>query len=82
MSIFSPARPAGPARARPAHEPYWAGVGRDLEAREVFLARAWAEMLFLVILHYKMHGRPTPSQGRAKPGPKTEARHIPWDGHG
>jgi hypothetical protein len=26
----------GPARARPAHEPYWTGVGRDLEARENF----------------------------------------------
>jgi hypothetical protein len=27
-----------PARARPAHEPYWTGVGRDLEAREnIFL---------------------------------------------
>jgi hypothetical protein len=31
-----PTRPAGPARARPAHESYWTGVGRDLEAREIF----------------------------------------------
>jgi hypothetical protein len=31
-----PTGPAGPARARPAHEPYWMGVGRDLEAREIF----------------------------------------------
>jgi hypothetical protein len=29
-----------PARARPAHELYWAGVGRDLEAREIFF---WSE---------------------------------------
>jgi hypothetical protein len=27
---------ARPGRARPAHEPYWMGVGRDLEARENF----------------------------------------------
>jgi hypothetical protein len=27
----------GPARARSAHEPYWTGVGRDLEARDFFL---------------------------------------------
>jgi hypothetical protein len=31
-----PAWPAGPARTRPAHEPYWTGVGRDLEARDFF----------------------------------------------
>jgi hypothetical protein len=47
-----------PARARPAHEPYWTGVGKDLEAREFFFARARLEMLFLVVLHYKMCGRP------------------------
>jgi hypothetical protein len=54
-----------------------AGVGRDLEAREFFFVRARPEMMFLVLLHYKMCGRPAP-----KPGPKTEARHVPWDGHG
>jgi hypothetical protein len=41
LSILSLARPGpqarpGPARARPAHEPYWTGVGRDLEARKIF----------------------------------------------
>jgi hypothetical protein len=29
-----------PASARPAHEPYWTGVGRDLKAREIFF---WPE---------------------------------------
>jgi hypothetical protein len=52
LSILSP----GPARAKPTHEPYWAGMGRDLEAREFFLVRAWLEMLFLIVLHYKMRG--------------------------
>jgi hypothetical protein len=37
LSILSSAQPGPiPARARPAHELYWAGVGRDLEAREIF----------------------------------------------
>jgi hypothetical protein len=42
LSILSPARRPGPglARARPAHEPCWAAVGRDLEAREFFF---WPE---------------------------------------
>jgi hypothetical protein len=57
-------------------------VGRDLEAREFFLSRAWPEMLFLVTLHYKMRGRPAQARARPEPGPKTEARHVPWDGHG
>jgi hypothetical protein len=38
-----------PVPTRPAHEPYWTGVGRDLEAREFFLpflGRARSEMLF------------------------------------
>jgi hypothetical protein len=26
----------GPAHAGPAHEPYWTGVGKDLEARKIF----------------------------------------------
>jgi hypothetical protein len=37
---LGPTRPAGPTRARPAHEPYWTGMGRDLEARENFF---WPE---------------------------------------
>jgi hypothetical protein len=49
-------------------------VGRDLEAREIFLARARPEILFLVVLHYKMRGRP-------EPDPKIEARCIQWNGH-
>jgi hypothetical protein len=50
-------------------------VGRDLEAREIFLARARPEILFLVVLHYKMRGRP-------EPDPKIEIRCIQWNGHG
>jgi hypothetical protein len=67
LSILSPARRPGPgpARARPAHEPYRTGVGRDLEARKIFLARARPEMMFLVVLHYKMRGRL--AQARAQP---------------
>jgi hypothetical protein len=56
----------GPARARPAHEPYWPGVGRDLEAREFFLSRARPEMLFLVVLHYKMRGRLAQARARSE----------------
>jgi hypothetical protein len=58
LSILSPAR------ARPAHEPYWTGVGRDLEAHEFFLAQARPEMLFLVVLHYKIRraARPNPAR--------------------
>jgi hypothetical protein len=35
-------------------------------------------MMLLVVLHYKMHGR----RARPDPGPKTEAQHVSWDGHG
>jgi hypothetical protein len=72
----------GLARARPSHEPYWAGVGRDLEARKIFLARARPEMLFLVVLHYKMCGRPAQAQARPEPSPKIKGRRVQWDGHG
>jgi hypothetical protein len=57
-------------------------MGRDLEAREIFLARARPEMLFLVVLHYKIRKRPTQARGRPDPGPKIEARRVQWDGHG
>jgi hypothetical protein len=67
LSIFS--RP-GLARARPAHEPYWTGVGRDLKACETFLARARPKMLFLVILQCKMRGWPAPSPSPARARPK------------
>jgi hypothetical protein len=44
-------------------------MGKDLEGREIFfLARARPEMLFLVVLHYKMRGRPG-----LEPGPKIKA---------
>jgi hypothetical protein len=67
----------------PAHEPYWTGVGSDLEAREkFFLAPPQPEMLFSVVLHYKMRGRPAQARARPEPGPKIEARCVKWDGHG
>jgi hypothetical protein len=39
-------------------------------------------MLFLVVLHYKMRGRPAQARARPEPGPKIEARCVQWDGHG
>jgi hypothetical protein len=57
-------------------------VGGDLEAREIFLARARLEMLFLIVLHYKMCGRPAQARAQPEPGPKIEARYVQWDGHG
>jgi hypothetical protein len=39
-------------------------------------------MLFLFVLHYKMHGRPAQARAWPEPGPKIEARCILWDGHG
>jgi hypothetical protein len=46
------------------------------------MAKARPEMLFLAILHYKKHGRPTQARVRPEPGPKNEARSCPWDGRG
>jgi hypothetical protein len=57
-------------------------VGKDLEAREIFFARARPEMMFLVVLHYKMRGRPAQARARPEPDPKIEARCVQWDGHG
>jgi hypothetical protein len=54
---------------------------RDLEARKKFFARARPEMLFLVVLHYKMRGRPAQARARPEPGSKIEARCAQWDGH-
>jgi hypothetical protein len=76
LSILSPARPAGLSRARPAHEPYWTCVGRDLEAREIFLVRVRPEMLFLVVLHYKIRG--WPAQARARPENWGPTRPVGW----
>jgi hypothetical protein len=53
-------------------------MGRDLEARKKKLAPARPEMLFLVILHYKMRKRPAQARARSEPGPKVESQHVPW----
>jgi hypothetical protein len=72
-------------RARPAPGPPTNLTGRAweeiLKPAKFFFYRARPEMLFLVILHYKMRGRPAQAQDQPEPGPKTEARHVPWDGH-
>jgi hypothetical protein len=39
-------------------------------------------MLFLVVLHYKMRGRPAHARAWPEPGPKIEARRVQWDGYG
>jgi hypothetical protein len=48
------------------------GVGIDLEACEKNLARGRHEMVFLVISHYKIRGRPTQARARPEPSPKTQ----------
>jgi hypothetical protein len=65
-----------PARVRPAHEPYWTGVGRDLEAREIFFSPGPARNAVLVVLHYKMRGRPAQARAWPEPDRKIEARCI------
>jgi hypothetical protein len=57
-------------------------VAEILKPEKIFLARARPEMLFLVVLHYKMRGRPAQALARPDPGPKIEARRVQWDGHG
>jgi hypothetical protein len=39
-------------------------------------------MLFLVVLHYKIRGRPAQARARPEPSPKIEARRVLRDGHG
>jgi hypothetical protein len=39
-------------------------------------------MLFLVVLRYKMCGRPAQARARPEPDSKIEARCVQWDGHG
>jgi hypothetical protein len=39
-------------------------------------------MLFLVVLHYKMRGRPPQARARPEPDQKIEARCVQWAGHG
>jgi hypothetical protein len=53
-----------------------------LQPAKNFLARAQPEILFLAILHYKPHERPTQARDRPEPGPKFEARRVQWDGRG
>jgi hypothetical protein len=53
-----------------------------LKPAKKFLTRVWLEMLFLAILHYKICGRPVQARAQPEPGPKTEARRVPWDGRG
>jgi hypothetical protein len=51
-------------------------VGRDLEDRKKKnLARARPKMLFLVVLHYKMRGRPAQARARPEPSP---TRPVGW----
>jgi hypothetical protein len=56
----------------------WAEI---LKRVKFFLARAWPEMLFLVVLHYKKRGRPAQARARPEPDPKIEAQRVQWDGH-
>jgi hypothetical protein len=72
-----PTRPAGPARAQPASGPptnltrrAWAEI---LKPAKFFLAQARPEMLFLVVFHYKMRGRPAKARARPEPILKIEA---------
>jgi hypothetical protein len=80
LGILSPAR-AQPVPGPPTNHTrrVWAEI---LKPTNFFLARARPEMLFLVVLHYKMRGRPAQVQARPEPGPKIEARCVQWDGHG
>jgi hypothetical protein len=77
LSIFSPARwpGLGPARTRPAHGPYWTGLGGDLAThKKKILAQARPKMLFLAILHYKNMG--SPPKPRLSPSPTRRTRLI------
>jgi hypothetical protein len=56
-------------------------VGRDLEARENFFWPSPARNAFLVTLNYQMRGRSAQARAQPEPSQKTEARHVPWDGH-
>jgi hypothetical protein len=84
LSIWSPPRPGQ--LARPATGPPTNLTGRAwaeiLKPAKIFLARARPEMLLLVVLHYKIRGRPAHARAGTEPGPKIEARRVQWDGHG
>jgi hypothetical protein len=64
-----PTRPAGPARNRPAHESYWTGVDRDLEAREIFFGPSPARnaVFSCFTLENTRAARPRPGSARAHP---------------
>jgi hypothetical protein len=42
----------------------------------IFFARARPAVLFLVVLHYKMRGRPAQARVRPEPDPKIKARCV------
>jgi hypothetical protein len=76
LSILSPARPdplARPGPARPRTLLHERGQ-RSWSPRKLFLARTRPEMLFLVVLHYKMRGRPA----RARPENRGPPRPVGW----
>jgi hypothetical protein len=81
-----PTRPAGPVRARPAPSPPMNFIGRAwaeiLKPVKIFLARARPEMLFIVVLHYKIRRWPAQARARPEPDAKIEARCVQWDGYG
>jgi hypothetical protein len=74
--------PAGPTRLGPPTNLTGRAWAEILKPAEIFLAQARPEMLFLVVLHYKIRGRPAQARARPEPGPKIEARRVKWDGHG
>jgi hypothetical protein len=80
LSIFSSNRP-GPRQAR-SRTLLNGREQRSWSPRKNFWARAQSEMVFLVVLHYKIRRRLAQAQARPEPGPKTEAWQVPWDGHG
>jgi hypothetical protein len=55
---------------------------RSRSPRKKIVARAWLEMMFLAILHYKMRERPTEAHTWPEPGPKVEVWRAQWDVHG
>jgi hypothetical protein len=53
----------------------WAEI---LKPAKKFLARARPEILFLVVLHYKMRRRPAQARARPEPDPKIKAQRVQW----
>jgi hypothetical protein len=68
LSILSPAQAQpGPGPPTNLTGRAWAKI---LKPAKNFLARARPEMLFLVVLHYKMRGQPAQARARPEPCPK------------